>query len=146
VELSVRTGLVTAFGTLLVIGFLVHLFRAPLVGLFHPDPAAVPAALHYAGILSLGFGFAGISIVSSGAFQGLGRGWPFLLLNTLRLVLIALPAGYLLSRSQGEYGLHYAPLIASAVSAAVAAAWILTAVRRLRRLPEAVPSAVPVPT
>lgn len=146
VERSVRIGLLTAFGTLVLIGLLVHVFRAPLVGLFHPDPAAVPSALHYAGILSLGFGFAGISIVSSGAFQGLGRGLPFLTLNLLRLVLVALPAGWLLSRTRGEYGLHYAPLIASAVSAAVAATWILAAVRRLRRQPEAAAAAVPVPT
>ena len=83
---------------------------------------------------------------SRGAFQGLGRGMPFLFLNILRLVLIALPAGWLLSRSAGEYGLHYAPLIASGVSAAVAATWILSAVRRLRRQPEAAPAAVAVPT
>ncbi len=146
VEQSVRLGLITAFLSLAVIGILVHLLRAPLIGLFRPEPQAVPSALHYVGILSLGFGFAGISIVSSGAFQGLGRGLPFLFLNTLRLVLIAMPAGWLLSRSVGERGLHYAPLIASAVSAAVAAGWILATVRRLRRHPSAEAAPVPVPT
>lgn len=146
VEQSVRVGLLTAFVTLLAIGLLVHLLRAPLIGWFHPDPAAVPSALHYVGILSLGFGFAGISIVSSGAFQGLGRGIPFLMLNAMRLVVIAMPAGFLLSRSHGEYGLHYAPIIASATTAAVAATWILSAVRRLRRQPKAAANAVAVPT
>jgi Na+-driven multidrug efflux pump len=146
VEQSVRIGLLTALATLVVIGLLVHFFRAPLVSLFRPDPAAVPSALHYAGILSLGFGFAGISIVSSGAFQGLGRGLPFLMLNLMRLVLFAMPAGYLLSRSRGEYGLHYAPLIASSRTAAVAAPGILAAVHRLRREPEPSAAAVAVPT
>jgi Na+-driven multidrug efflux pump len=143
VEESVRLGLITAFGTLLAIGLLVHFFRGSLIHLFRPDPAAVTSAHHYVGILSLGFGFTGISIVSSGAFQGLGRGLPFLFLNTLRLVFLAMPAGFLLSRSLGEYGLHYAPPIASGITAAIAATWILITVKRLNRAPTPAPEAVP---
>jgi putative MATE family efflux protein len=143
---SVRLGLITAFGTLLVIGIAVHFLREPLIALFRPEAATLPSANHYVGILSLGFGFAGISIVSSGAFQGLGRGLPFLFLNTLRLVFLALPAGWLLSRTQGEYGLHYAPIIASGITAVVAATWILSTVSRLKRMPAAEPAPVPTAT
>lgn len=146
VEQSVRVGLIAAFATLAVIGLLVHVLRDPLIGLFRPAEEALPAARHYVGIISLGFGFAGISIVSSGAFQGLGRGLPFLFLNTLRLVLIALPAGYVLSMTRGEYGLHYAPILASGISSMVAAAWILAAVRKLRGSPQPAAAAVPTAT
>lgn len=146
VEQSVRLGLLTSVISLIVIGLLVHVFRGSLIGLFHPDAEVVPSAMHYVGIVSLGFGFAGVSIVSSGAFQGLGRGLPFLFLNTLRLVLIAMPAGYLLSRTHGEHGLHYAPVIASGLTAAVAATWILNAVRNLRKKPEAAAMSMAVPT
>jgi Na+-driven multidrug efflux pump len=140
VEQSVRLGLVAALSTLVVIGLLVHLLRDPLIGLFRPAEEALPSARHYVGIISLGFGFAGISIVSSGAFQGLGRGLPFLFLNTMRLVLIALPVGYALAASRGEYGLHYAPIIASGIT------WILSAVRKLRGSPHPAASAVPTAT
>ncbi|MEO7424513.1 MAG: MATE family efflux transporter [Fibrobacteria bacterium] len=140
---SVRMGLATAFLTLATLGLLVHFFRAGLLAKFHPDPAAFPAAYHYLGLSTLAYGFAGISIVSSGAFQGLGRGLPFLFLNAMRLLLIAAPLGWLLARTHGEYGLHYAPMIASGVTALIATAWILITVGRLQK--SQVPSKIPAP-
>jgi putative MATE family efflux protein len=140
---SVRMGLITAFLTLSVIGITVHLLRAPLLAKFHPDPATFPSAYHYLGLTTMAYGFVGISIVSSGAFQGLGRGLPFLFLNAMRLLGIAAPLGWLLARTHGEYGLHYAPLIASGCSAVIASIWILTTVSRLKRQPVA--SAAPAP-
>lgn len=133
---SVRMGLATAFITLTTLGLVVHIFRGALLAKFHPDPAAFPAAYHYLGLTTLAYGFAGISIVSSGAFQGLGRGLPFLFLNTMRLLLIAAPLGWFLAHTRGEYALHYAPLIASGCTAIVASVWILSAVGRLKKTPE----------
>jgi putative MATE family efflux protein len=141
---SVRMGLATAFLTLTVIGILVHIFRAALLAKFHPDPATFPAAYHYLGLTTLAYGFAGISIVSSGAFQGLGRGLPFLLLSTMRQLLIAAPLGWFLAHTRGEYGLHFAPLIAGGFTAVIASAWILNTVGRLEKQPAPVASAVTV--
>jgi putative MATE family efflux protein len=137
VEQSVRTGLLTAFLTLATIGLIVHFCRAGLIAKFNPDPQTFPSAYHFIGITTLGYAFAGISIVSSGAFQGLGRGLPFLLLNLTRMVFIAAPLGYFLARTRGEYAMHYAPLIAGACTSLVAACWILAAVNRLKRSSEA---------
>ncbi len=138
VEQSVRLGLVTAFFTLAAIGILVHFLRIRLIQTFQPDLETLHSATHYLGITTLGYGFVGISIVSSGAFQGLGRGLPFLFLNTTRLVFIASPLGYFLANTKGEYALHYAPLIASGITAFISAAWILSAVRNLRHGPSAI--------
>lgn len=137
---SVRIGLITAFCTLAAVGLLAHVFRGALIAKFHPDPAVFPAAYHFVGLTTLAYAFAGVSIVSSGAFQGLGRGLPFLLLNALRLLGIAAPLGWLLARTGGEYALHWAPLIASGCSALIAATWILTFTSRLKREPRAEPA------
>jgi putative MATE family efflux protein len=137
---SVRLGLGTAFFTLASLGLLVHFLRAPLIAKFHPDAATFPSAYHYLGLSTLAYGFAGVSIVSSGAFQGLGRGLPFLFLNTLRLLGIAAPLGWYLAKTHGEYGLHYAPLIASGCSALIASIWILSAVSRLKHEPAPAPA------
>jgi putative MATE family efflux protein len=142
VSRTVRQGLALAFFTLAAIGLIVHFCRGPLIAKFHPDPAAYPSAYHFLGITTLGYAFAGMSIVSSGAFQGLGRGLPFLFLNALRLLGIAAPLGWLLARTHGEYGLHYAPLVASGCSALIAVSWILSTTGRLRRKDE--PAPVPV--
>ena len=136
---AVRMGLVTAFLTLTTVGIIAHVCRGALIAKFHPDPAVIPAAYHYLGLSTLAYGFAGVSIVSSGAFQGLGRGLPFLFLNALRLLGIAAPLGWLLARTRGEYGLHYAPLIASGCSALIAVVWILTVTARLRNRPAPIP-------
>ena len=144
VQQSVRIGLLTAFLSLSVVGILVHLFRARLINNFNPDLQTMQSAYHYLGITTLGYGFVGISVVSSGAFQGLGRGLPFLFLNTMRLVLIATPLGYFLAHTRGEFALHYAPLIASGCTALIASAWILSAVHKLKKEPEPVASPVTV--
>ncbi len=145
VEQSVRIGLITAFLFLSVVGILVHLFRTHLIQYFQPDFLTLQSAHHYLGITTIGYGFIGVSIVSSGAFQGLGRGLPFLFLNVLRLVLIATPLGYFLAHSRGEFGLHYAPLIASGCTAFVAVTWILTAVHKLRKTSVPIANPVSVP-
>jgi putative MATE family efflux protein len=144
VEKSVQIGLLTSVLALSALGLVVHFLRAKLIHNFNPNAITFESAYHYLGITTLGYGFIGLSIVSSGAFQGLGRGLPFLLLSLMRLVLIATPLGYLLARVQGEYGLHYAPLIASASTALIASFWILAAVKKLRKSPIANPVLEPV--
>lgn len=128
---GVRTGLLAAAVSLSVVGLAVHILRGPLVGLFGPDPETAASAAHFVGVIALGYAFTGMGIVASGAFQGLGRGLPFLLLTTLRLVLVSAPAAWYLSTRFGEVAFHYAPLLSSVLSGTVAVAWILAATRRL---------------
>ena len=48
-------------------------------------------------ILSLCYVFAGVSVVASGVFQGLGKGVYSLVLSVIRQIVILIPAAYLLS-------------------------------------------------
>jgi multidrug efflux pump len=144
VRAGVRTGLVCAAASLLVVGVLVLLLRGPIIGLFQPGPDTAASAFHFLGAISLGYAFVGMGIVASGAFQGLGRGSPFLILTVLRLVLVSAPAAWYFSVHFGERAFHYAPLLSAAFSSTVAVAWITIT---LRRLPSMVRSgeASPVP-
>lgn len=130
---TVRAGVLTAVCLLASIGLVTFLFRNGLIGLFKQDPRTHAAAVHYLSFQCLGYALVGINIVCSGAFQGLGRGLPFLLLTAARLLGLTLPLAWLLSKSLGAYGLHYAPVIANFVTAVVALAWVAHAVRRLPR-------------
>ncbi len=131
VRATVRVGLMTAFIGLTGISLLVFAVRHALIGLFHQDAITQAAALHYLSFQCLGYGLIGINIACSGAFQGLGRGLPFLFLTTMRLLALTLPLAYILSRHLGEYGLHYAPVCANLVTAVIAGFWILAATRKL---------------
>lgn len=130
---AIRKGLLAVFLFLGALGILVHVLRGPLVGLFEPDAATAASALHYVEWLTYGYAFVGMGMVSSGAFQGMGRGFPFLFLTALRLLLLSAPIAYLLSRHTGlgEYGLHYAPLLASFLTAIAAVTWVLRTAARL---------------
>jgi putative MATE family efflux protein len=130
---SVRKGLLTVFTGLTLLSLLIFTMRHGIIRSFKPDDPTRDAALHYLSFQCLGYGLIGINIVCSGAFQGLGRGLPFLFLTTLRLLGITLPVAWLLSRHLGQYGLHYAPFIANLATAIIAITWILSATRRLSR-------------
>jgi len=134
VRASVRIGLLTSFITLTGISLIVFLFRHSIIGSFHQDAKTSESALHYVSFQCLGYGLVGINIVCSGAFQGLGRGLPFLFLTILRLVAITFPVAYLLSHWMHKAeGLHYAPVIAALVTAVIAISWLLTTVNDLHR-------------
>lgn len=135
VRAGVRTGLMTTAVALLAVGALVHLLRGPVIGLFDPLPETTASARHFLGTLSLGYAFVGMGIVASGAFQGLGRGLPFLFLTVLRLVLVSAPLAWYLSTRHGEYAFHYAPLVSAVFTGTAAVLWITRAVRRLPSLP-----------
>lgn len=131
VRAGVRTGLIATAVSLFAVGIIVHLLRDPIIGLFRPDAATLASARHFIGTISLGYAFVGMGIVASGAFQGLGRGTPFLTLTILRLVLLSAPAAWYLSAFHGERAFHYAPLLAAVLSSTVAVIWITMTVRRL---------------
>jgi len=138
VRATVRIGLLTSFGTLTFISLIVFAARHAIIGIFHQDAQVSESALHYLSIQCLGYGLVGINIVCSGAFQGLGRGLPFLLLTSTRLLAVTFPVAFFLSLRMGAYGLHYAPVIAAFLTAIVAVTWILSAVNGLGRKPEIV--------
>jgi putative MATE family efflux protein len=139
---GVRTGLICAAVSLLAIGLLVLVLRAPIIGLFSPEAATAASAHHFLGAITLGYAFVGMGIVASGAFQGLGRGFPFLILTVLRLVLVSAPAAWFFSVYFGEHAFHYAPLISAVFSGTVAVVWIFAAIRGLRRMPQSQPGPV----
>ncbi len=131
VRATVRVGLLTAFLGLSSLAVVVFTLRHGIINLFHQDVRTSAAALHYLSFQCLGYGLVGVNICASGAFQGLGRGLPYLFLTSMRLLVIALPLAYVFSQHLGEYGLHYSPVMANLVTAAIGTVWILTAVRKL---------------
>jgi putative MATE family efflux protein len=131
VRAAARAGVAAAAILLASVGLAGFLFRNGLIGLFGQDATTHALAVHYFSWQCLGFALVGINIVCSGAFQGLGRGLPFLFLTSVRLLGLTLPLAWLLSRHMGHLGMHYAPVIANAATALVALLWLRSALRKL---------------
>ncbi len=132
---SVKTGIKTAFVFIFAIGIVVYFTRNILIGFFNPEPEVLKSASHYLGTVSLTYGFMGMAIVSAGAFQGLGRGMPSMIITILRLIFINLVFGFVLSRllGLGENGVHYGPVIANVSAGVIAVGWILYSIKRLNQ-------------
>jgi putative MATE family efflux protein len=135
VRAAVRAGITTVVILLASIGLIGFVFRQGILGLFHQDPETHALAVHYFSWQCLGFMLVGINIVCSGAFQGLGRGLPFLLLTVTRLVVIAAPLAWFLSLHTrlGAEGMHYAPVIANFITAMIALFWVATVLKKIHR-------------
>ena len=64
-----------------------------------------------------------VSVTSSGALEGLGKGAQSLVISLCRYVVVILPAAFLLCRTIGPDGVWHAFWITEAVTAA-AAFWV----------------------
>ena len=90
-----------------------------LIGLFTANEATVQAGKTALRIISAGFLVSAVSVTSSGALEGLGKGTASLVISLCRYVIVILPAAFILSRVLGASGVWHAFWIAEAVTAVV---------------------------
>lgn len=99
----IRQTIRAAFGvaiTIMVAGLAVaQIFPAKLLGLFEASGEMLSIGVTALRIISLGFLFGSISVVSLSTFQGVGNGVLSMLVSIARQLLALLPAAWLLSLS-----------------------------------------------
>lgn len=101
---TIKTGVCIAVGVMLAGLIVFHVFPDTLLALFSAeDSAADMAAIGIPAlrIISLSFLFAGFCIISSAAFQALGKGMYSLLISLVRQIFVILPVAYLFARTLG---------------------------------------------
>ena len=94
---------IMAFGTLLC-----QILPGQLIGLFTSNPATIEAGSTALHLISLGFVISAVSVASSGALEGLGKGAASLVISLCRNLLIILPSAWLLTHALGAPGVWYA--------------------------------------
>ena len=112
------SGIIMAFGTVVCL-----LWVEPLMGLFTSQPDTIQAGGTALRIICAGFVISSVSVTSSGALEGLGKGAQSLVISLCRYVAVILPAAFLLCRTIGPDGVWHAFWITEAVTAA-AAFWV----------------------
>ena len=112
------SGIIMAFGTVVCL-----LWAEPLMGLFTSQPDTIQAGGTALRIICAGFVISSVSVTSSGALEGLGKGGQSLVISLCRYVAVILPAAFLLCRTIGPDGVWHAFWITEAVTAA-AAFWV----------------------
>ena len=113
-----------ACGVIMVFGTVVCLLGAePLMGLFTHQEDTIRAGGSALRIICAGFLISAVSVTSSGALEGLGKGAQSLIISLCRYVVVILPAAILLCRVLGPDGVWHAFWITE-IATAGAAFWV----------------------
>ena len=108
------SGIIMVFGTVICL-----LIPGQLMGLFTHTEATIQAGETALRIIGAGFIVSAVSVTSSGALEGLGKGTPSLLISLCRYVVVIIPAAFLLSRFFGAVGVWNAFWITEAITAII---------------------------
>ena len=106
------SGIIMVLGTVICL-----LIPSQLMGLFTHTEATIQAGETALRIISAGFIVSAVSVTSSGALEGLGKGTPSLLISLCRYVVLIIPVALLLSRLFGAVGVWNAFWITEAITA-----------------------------
>ena len=79
-----------------------------LMAMFSANPQTIEAGSQALRIISIGFIVSAVSICSSGALEGLGKGLPSLIISLLRYVVVIIPIAFVLSKIVGATGVWHA--------------------------------------
>ncbi len=105
-------------GIIMILGTIICLtIPGQLISLFTDQQETIRAGETALRIISAGFLVSAVSVTSSGALEGLGKGLPSLLISLSRYVVIIIPAAFLLSRIFGAVGVWNAFWVAEAITA-----------------------------
>ena len=108
------SGIIMVLGTVICL-----LIPGQLIGLFTHTEATIPTGKTALRIIGAGFIVSAVSVTSSGALEGLGKGTPSLLISLCRYVVVILPAAFWLSRLFGAVGVWHAFWITEAIAALI---------------------------
>ena len=102
------TGLALSAGIMAVGTVLCWAVPGQLVGMFSANAQTIQAGSAALRIISLGFIISAVSVIACGVLEGLGMGFPSLVISLLRYVLCIIPAAFVLSRLWGVNGVWHA--------------------------------------
>lgn len=106
---------IMAFGMLLC-----QILPGHLIGLFTANPGTIAAGSTALRLISLGFIISAVSVASSGALEGLGKGAASLVISLCRNLLVILPCAWIFSNTLGSIGVWYAFPCAELITAVIA--------------------------
>ena len=108
------SGIIMVLGTVICL-----LIPSQLIGLFTHTEATIQTGETALRIISAGFLVSAVSVTSSGALEGLGKGTPSLLISLCRYVVVIIPTAFLLSSLFGAVGVWNAFWITEAITAII---------------------------
>lgn len=116
------------------LGVLAAIFAGPLIRVFTDDPVVTEYTFSYMYTVALSYGFLAAMMVEANGFQAIDKSWPGFWIFLLRVGVITVPLGYVLTKVMGYniYGIWGAVIAGNVVAAVVGFVWIRGKLRRLQ--------------
>lgn len=108
-------------GMIMILGTIICLtVPGQLIRMFTTNQETIAAGQNALRIISAGFLISSVSVTSSGALEGLGKGTPSLIISMCRYVVLIIPIAFVLSKFLGPSGVWNAFWITETIAAMVA--------------------------
>ncbi len=128
---AILSGLVFCSAIMLVGTGLLQIFARQVIGWFDVSQGAAELCVVALRIITCGFLFVGINIILQGACQALGNGIYSLLISLLRMIVLALPIAWFLSRQPNAQSIVWLAFpIAEVASCFLAIAFTISLYRK----------------
>ncbi len=113
-DVLLTSGIIMILGTAICLAI-----PGELMSLFTQSGEVIAAGASALRIISAGFIISAVSVTSSGALEGLGKGLPSLVISLCRYIVLIIPAAFILTRCFGADAVWNAFWITEVISAAV---------------------------
>lgn len=113
-DVLLTSGIIMILGTAICLAI-----PGELMSLFTQSGEVISAGASALRIISAGFIISAVSVTSSGALEGLGKGLPSLVISLCRYIVLIIPAAFILTRCFGADTVWNAFWITEVISAAV---------------------------
>lgn len=115
------------------IGVVYFLLPQTMVSVFTQNASIIHFGSQYLRIMALSYAFLAVCMVYGGAFQGMGKAVPALIITLLRVALFSIPLALFLSLIMGwaVLGLFWGMTLANIMAAVISVLWFRTKMRSM---------------
>ena len=114
-----KTSMVLIFAIMAAGTILCLAIPGSLIGLFTSNPDTINAGETALRIISAGFIVSTVSVTSAGALEGLGKGFPSLIISVCRYVAVIIPVAFVMSKIAGAIGVWHAFWITEVITSVI---------------------------
>ena len=114
-----KTSMVLIFAIMAAGTILCLAIPGSLIGLFTSNPDTINEGETAFRIISAGFIVSTVSVTSAGALEGLGKGFPSLIISVCRYVAVIIPVAFVMSRIAGAVGVWHAFWITEVITSVI---------------------------
>lgn len=135
IRVTVKRIYILVLGSVTLLTLIILIWPGLIWNRVTTDPQLMEAGYHYMRLFGWSYPLATLDIINNAILQGLGFGYPTLIISLIRIWAISLPASYLLAFSlgMGSSGMWLAFALGNVVAVIVSTTWVWQNVKKSKQ-------------